>query len=316
LPCGSWIDFGDAALSPQAASSTLGMLGAMVGLRVKPSAVEPEERPAALRECPGSVARLDEQVIDPVSMLHELSTRHRDVVLKVDLRHGLEIRDGAERPIVSVIEPRSGDLLDLAPGTIVLAAGRGNDSLRRMCGLPNEVAQMRPLHMAMVRFAAATSPGAINGHCVDGARTRVTVTSSEDTAARVVWQLGGQIAEDGVALDGPALIARAAEELRAVMPGTTMELALPPAEWATYRVDRAERRTTGAGRPDDAQLLRDGRILTAWPTKLALAPRLAELVIAALPPAEAAFDEERVAAWTRPLVALPPWEQATQWSRA
>ncbi len=63
--------------------------------------------------------------------------------------------------------------------------------------------QTRPLHMVLVRGELPH----LNGHCVDGRTTRVTITSdterSETSAAgRTVWQVGGQIAEIGVALDG------------------------------------------------------------------------------------------------------------------
>jgi len=295
--------------------STLAMMGAGLALRVKPAQVDARERPAALRSCPGAVARIDEQVIDPVSMLHLLSTRHRGLILRIDLRNGLEIRSqrlasGDSAPVISIIDPSSGDLLDLAPRRIVLAAGVGNEWLRTQLGLDPRAAQRRPLHMAMVRSTAERELGMLNGHCVDGARTRVTISSAEDSGGRVVWQLGGHLAEAGVELDEGALLARAQEELSVVLPG------FDPVgvEWSAYRVERAERRTTGGLRPDDAQVLAEGAILTLWPTKLALAPRGAELVLERMPTPDAHFDPDRVGGWTRPLVALPPWETASRWS--
>ena len=48
-------------------------------------------------------------------------------------------------------------------------------------------------------------------------------------------------------------------------------------------MDRAERRTRAGLRPDDAEVipLHEGRLVTAWPTKWALAPRLAASVLEA-----------------------------------
>ena len=43
------------------------MFGAKAGLHVAPRTLGEDERPAALAECPGTVARLDEQVIEPAS---------------------------------------------------------------------------------------------------------------------------------------------------------------------------------------------------------------------------------------------------------
>ena len=47
----------------------------------------------------------------------------------------------------------------------------------------------------------------------------------------------------------------------------------------SIKIQRAEPAQTGLVRPDDAYLNISGRLMTAWPTKLALAPRLAEKVM-------------------------------------
>jgi len=157
----------------------------------------------------------------------------------------------------------------------------------------------------------------LNGHCVDGARTRVTITSDRNAAGRRIWQVGGQLAEQGVRLDESLLIELGCRELTEVIPG----LDLSDVEFATYRVDRAERIVSGGRRPESVQILRDANVFTAWPTKLALVPRLVrEISAMLLPPsgtaAPNATDDSPVPAnWPRPLVALPPWETAERWSR-
>ena len=166
------------------------------------------------------------------------------------------------------------------------------------------------------------------GHCIDGAKTRVTITSDIDSVGRTVWQVGGQIAEDGVVWNERTLIAAAREELRSVLPG----IDLSSVEWSTYRVDRAEGIVAGGKRPESIQIRRDGNCLTAWPTKLALVPQLAtELVTAieqflpadgrrlmadgcrfnSLQKTEIGFRLSAIGC--RPDVALPPWETAMQW---
>ncbi|MCA9296373.1 MAG: hypothetical protein KC983_07640, partial [Phycisphaerales bacterium] len=203
------------------------------------------------------------------------------------------------------INPETGDDLALAPRTTVLTAGAGNDALRQMLGLERSLGQRRPLHMVMVRGDLPV----LNGHCVDGNRTRVTITSTVDHANRTVWQIGGQIAEVGVELDEPDLIQRARRELTDVIPG----LDLTNSEWSTYRVDRAEARAHGA-RPDDAFAQRDGDTITAWPTKLALAPTLVEQIMTMLdPPSRNAIAYDAGRTWPRPTVAIPPWETSTPW---
>lgn len=293
--------------------SAIGMFGARAGLRVTPEIIDRESRPPALKECPGSVARIAEQVIDPVSLLHDLARRHADRILRIDARVGVEFRcEGAGTVrVVSLINPAVGDVLDIAPTTVVLAAGAGNAALRTAAGLDAAAMQRRPLHMVMVRGDLPH----LNGHCVDGARTRITITSAEDHGGRVVWQLGGQLAEEGVGMESRALIDRARDELSAVLPSVRLD----HIEWATYHVDRAEAATTGAARPDDAQVLveRGSNVITAWPTKLALVPRLAELVLEKLPAPGAvrsgSFEPAMAASFPRPVVAVAPWEAAEEW---
>lgn len=306
-------------------ASTLGMIGARAGLRVAPAVLEHSERPPALEHCPGKVARIDEQVIDPVSLIRDLSARHLARILKCGSEVGIEFDLGAPGLVRRVTLARpEGQPIALAPRHVLLAAGAGNERLRTQVGLGADAAQRRPLHMTMARGALPV----LNGHCVDGAHTRVTITSAVCPVHGTIWQLGGQLAEDGVHFDERALQARAAEEVAHVLPG----IDLSRTEWATYRVDRAERQTGGGARPDDAQLLEDGgNVITAWPTKLVLAPRLAQRVAARVAEAGAGVGAHRSAAttpepfaailerlggWPRPGVAKAPWDRAVTWSRA
>jgi hypothetical protein len=173
--------------------------------------------------------------------------------------------------------------------------------------------QTRPLHMVLARGDLPN----FFGHAVEGVTTRVSITSARESAGRIVWQIGGQLAEAGVALDAHALIAQAQHELRAVLPG----LSLADTQWATYRIDRAEGATATGGRPESFRLLDERGVLTAWPTKLVLAPQLAQAVLAkvvarATKPVESALmASDLLRDWPRPTVALPPWEQPHEWIR-
>jgi hypothetical protein len=108
-----------------------------------------------------------------------------------------------------------------------------------------------------------------------------------------------------------ALVAHAKEELAAVLPGVD----LGHAEWAAYRVDRAEGRTTTGLRPEGPSVHVNRNVVTAWPTKLALVPELARLVADRVGSASGVdFDAAAVfSGWPRPDVARPPWEVVPQW---
>ncbi len=295
--------------------SRLGMLGAQVGLHVAPHEVSEADRPAVFAGCPGPVARLEEQVIAPASFIADLARQYHTRMLKIDAEAGVRFltAESGAAPRVRIDDPTTGRQAEISPRHIVLAAGAGNAVLRRKLGLPGDQMQKRPLHMVLVRGNLPV----LNGHCVDGARTRVTITSDADLFGRTIWQVGGQLAEDGVTCDEVALVHRAHEELRAVLPGTDFS----DCEWGTYRVDRAERAMPRGGRPDTATLIAERRILTVWPTKLALAPQAAQMVAACLPQqnviaaGQNTFNPAELADWSRPEVALPPWEVPRNWYR-
>ena len=287
-------------------SSRVGMLGARIGLQVKSEAIEAEERPAALGNVFGTVARLPEQVICPASFIADLADQYSDRILKIDARNGLQFTLGSPGEVESLqlTSPVDGRQLELRPRQVIFTAGAGNARLREMVGLSGNVMQCRPLHMVLARGALPE----LHGHCIDGARTRVTITSDIDYDGRTVYQIGGQIAEDGTSLEPFALVERARAELSEVLPS----LDLSHVEWSTYRIDRAEGATSNGARPDSIQVLCAGNVTTGWPTKLVLAPILAQEIAsrASSPYISSAFDATSLTDWPRPEVASLPWEDA------
>ncbi len=285
-------------------SSRVGMLGARIGLQVKSEVIDSEERPAALANVFGTVARLPEQVICPSSFIADLADQYQDRILKIDVQSGLQFQLGSPGEVESLrlTSPLDGQQLELRPRQVIFTAGAGNARLREMVGLSADVMQRRPLHMVLAR---GTLPE-LNGHCIDGAKTRVTITSDIDYDGRTVYQIGGQIAEDGTGLEPLALAERARAELTEVLPS----LDLSQVEWSTYRVDRAEGATGNGARPDSIQVLCAGNVTTGWPTKLVLAPILAQEIAsrASSPYITSAFDASPLQDWPRPEVASLPWE--------
>ncbi len=292
--------------------SWAGLLGARAMLEVKPIPLPPSEIPDVLAKCPGQVFRLDEEVIDTVSFSQVLAARNQGMILQIDAQSGLDFEldaDGNLRAL-TLRDPRTARDLTLRPSYVVLAAGAGNEQLRQRLRLPSSATQTRPLHMVLLRGDLPI----LNGHCVDGAKTRVTITSDVDALQRSVWQVGGQIAEDGVKLEQLELMRHARRELSAVLPGWQPR----SVEWSTYRIDRAERRTADGSRPDDVQLLQERNVFTIWPTKLVLAPRMSERVQEELGPIPDRLQTEFRQSllelnWPQPAVALPPWERQTTW---
>ena len=289
--------------------SRLGLAGARLGLAIQPVPMSLEERPVALRGCAGTVLRLDEQVIEPASFLSALADVHRRDLLRIDADGGLEFdcEGPGEVRRVRLLHPDTGDPVDLHPRQVVLTAGAGNAALLALAGLDPGTMQRRPLRMVMARGELPP----LHGHCIDGGRVRLTITATADCADRTVWQIGGGVAEAGADLDDAETIALTREELAAVLPGIDFDAA----SFATQAIDRAEAARAGGGRPGDAEVLRQGTTITAWPTKLALVPRLVDRLLEVLEPPgdDPPRDDEPLVGWPRPVVDLPPWERDLAW---
>lgn len=287
-------------------ASRAGMIGARYGLQVTPEIVAEADRPEVLQGVPGTVARLPEQVIDPASFLADLEWQYRDRLLLIDSDEGLsfELASRGEVDQIRITDPNTNEELKLSPRQVIFTAGAGNAKLRKRVGLDSDVMQRRPLQMVLARGSLPE----LHGHCVDGMRTRLTITSDRDPQGRTVWQIGGQVAEDGVQMSPLQATQHAAAEIAAVLP----HLNLSDVEWSTYLVDRAEGATEGGVRPENVQILCAGNVTTGWPTKLALAPILAEEIATRVKPlsGKSPLDTARLANWSRPAVATYPWCEA------
>jgi len=297
-----------------AIASQAGMVGARLSLHVKPQSVPEHSRPSVLESISGKVYRLDEQVLSPGSLLECFRRRNEETLYRCEAENGIAWETETSGEVVSATI-RSGDhKLTFRPRSVILTAGAGNDVLSSETGKQHAM-QRRPLHMVMVRGNLPL----FQGHCIDGAKTRLTISSEVVSSTETVWQLGGALAEQGVGLTPTQLIAHAIEELRATLPD------IDPAtlKFATYEVDRAERKSGLGLRPDTPQLILHKNTITCWPTKLAFAPRVAEMSAQMLSrdlkltpqtAGEAVATKENVTNnWPRPDVASPPWCSVKQW---
>ena len=242
----------------------------------------------------GTVYRLDEPIVDVASVLNILAERYRDaivrnrgpVVLKADGNLTLHHPERAQWVV--------------RPAVTVFAAGAGN------AGLPWATLQLRPLHMVMAR--GVNLPGPLYAHCVGASEVpRLTVTSHYDASGRLIWYLGGGLAEEGVRRDRREQIRAARRELQALLPWVDWN----PVEFATFTVQRAEAHQRSRGRPATTGVFRDGRVIAAWPTKLALAPLLAEQieeVLRTLDVRPRSVDLSPLADWPRPEIGIYPWD--------
>jgi glycine/D-amino acid oxidase-like deaminating enzyme len=270
--------------------SRLAGAGASKVMRTAVERLSPADRPGPLRGAPTGmggvdVYRVGEMVLDSRQLVLKLGESGRGRIVHGDITASDALARGSGPVRVRCVDGRE---VEIKSNAIVIAAGAGNEELLGRFGVRESVPirmQRRPLHMVMVRSA----PGEFFGHCIGTSSSpRLTITSGAMHATgEPVWYIGGQIAEEGVARSVPEQIAAAKCELAACLPWMSLPESV---RWATLRVDRAEGVPQGSAasgllpgmRPDVPIVVAHGRVIAAWPTKLAFAPLLADEVERAL----------------------------------
>lgn len=281
-------------------ASRLGGLFAARALRSRLQKLARQDYPPAFGHTAfrGTVYRLDEPVLDVATVLQALAAPLRSALASSTTPATVEA-DGTVR-----LTGPDGGCLDLRARRVVLTAGAGNATLSRAA------MQRRPLQMVLMR---ADELPALYGHFLGlGDKPRLTVTTHRDRAGRPVWYLGGALAETGVERSAAAQIDVARRELTELLPWVNLDTA----GFATLPVDRAEGRQPDGRRPDTPVLVGEGAVIAAWPTKLALAPLLADAVLEQLRTdgIEPRGGDALPADWPRPVVADYPWDDETlQW---
>ena len=250
----------------------------------------------------GGLYRLDEPVLDPRSLMQVLAERLGERCYRLpEPAHFERTADGWR------CSAKKGP--DFAARTLVLTAGAGNAGLLQALGRQQPRMQTRPLHMLMLRGDLPL----LTAHCLGAsANPRLTITSYPLDDGRVVWYLGGQVAEEGVDRTSAAQIQAGRDELAELLPWVRFD----GVQWATLKIDRAETATAGGRRPDDAFVDSDSGVITCWPTKLAFAPRVAALVTTAVREAGLLPSDAEVAPtdWPHPPLAQPPWDEVNTWT--
>ena len=247
--------------------------------------------PAALRGSALAVYALAEPVVATGSLLDALASPYRRCIFSYDIS---DLQFAGEQVHIAdaLFQPRS----------IVLAAGEGNAELMRRAGIRGDLMQRRPLKMVLLR---GTALPALFGHCIMHGKTQLTIT----TPTQGVWQVGGEIAEHLAHQENLGNGRQAAmKELRRCLPG----LDFSGIEIAIYPATRAEARTAEQKRPSGVHVSGVApRMVVGWPTKLSMAPILAEEIFA-LVHAELKQPgdyEEPLVPWPTPPVARYPWEE-------
>ena len=154
----------------------------------------------------------------------------------------------------------------------VLTAGSGNADLLQRFGHDPNIMQLRPLCMILLKGALPR----IYGHCVEGGKTALTITS-HPWQGQIVWQIGGEIAERFANETDYVRVRQGAVE---TLKSHFHSLDMHGLQVATYSALRAEAQKSQGRRPSGVHVKElTPNLIVAWPTKLALAPVLAEEIL-------------------------------------
>lgn len=252
----------------------------------------------------GTVYALDELVLDVPTVINALSEPHHARLIKIEKDQLQLLMSGSEN--IERIELKNFNIT-IKPRITILAAGEGNEQLLCATHLAQPKMQRRPLHMLMMK---APNLPATYAHCLSGgAKPRLTITTHFCKDGQTIWYLGGDVAENGVEKSAAEQIEAGKKEIAELLPWVNVS----NAQWASFHINRAEPATSQLARPDTAFTQLFGNIITAWPTKLALAPSLSDQVINLLREKNITptnHDSSKLsAALPKPVVGEPIWEQ-------
>ena len=253
----------------------------------------------------GQFYRLDEPVFNTLSVVRALAEPRKQSILMID-RETLVAEDGSVK-----VKSSEGVEYCFHYKKVIFNAGEGNEELVSKFGNKQPEMQRRPLKMVVLR---GVQDDMIYAHCLGASvNPRITITSHRDAQGGIVWYMGGQLAEEGVNKSDAELIRAVKKELAELIPW----LILKGAQWGVLEINRAEIREAGTTRPDSFSIEQNKNVITAWPTKMALSPALADALIAMI-------DEDSIERntdmflpeWAQPEYAVFPWDEKKCWQPA
>jgi hypothetical protein len=251
----------------------------------------------------GKVYALDEIVLDVPALVHELAKPHLDLIFKIDAMSKDDLHLDANGKLAYVTLRAGEREMQLSAEHFVFTAGEGNEVVVEKLNQPALAMQRRPLHMVL---AKTPFDYALYAHCVGmGARPRITITTHHMKDGSAVWYLGGLLAETGVERNAEQQIQAAREELASLFPW----LDFSEVEFATFRIDRAEPKQKSGLKPETSFCSTYGNITIGWPTKLALAPKLAAEIMTQMNVNKNPALSDSLTSWPHASIAEPIWEQ-------
>ncbi len=250
----------------------------------------------------GNVYKLVDLVLDVPSLLINLRDNVQDAIFSIDWQNSSLQQNNGKTTLTT-------NGITVNASKFILTAGKGNAELLEQLNVSLPQMQLRPLKQVIVKHR---HPFMLYAHCIGAsmsASPRLTISSHQCSDGATAWYLGGDLATDGASTPDDALISKAQTEINNLFPWLDWQ----DAQWQTLYVDRAEPLQKGLIKPDNAFAENASTdVIVAWPTKLTLAPNLAQRVNQLLQKdsitlGEAA-DISALSTLGTPPIAAPCWE--------
>ncbi len=274
-------------------------------MRARSSELDKKLLPAIFqhKDFKGQFYRLDEPVFNTLSVIRALAEPRLKSIMSIKSSSVKHEGDGL------AVESKDNKNYFFTYKKIIFMAGEGNEDLlaRFDCGQPKM--QRRPLKMVVLK--SENLGDMIYAHCLGASvNPRITITSHRDGQGNIVWYMGGQLAEEGVNKSDEELIQSAKKELYELIPW----LVLKNAAWGVLEINRAEIKKPGTTRPDSFSIEKNNKQITAWPTKMALSPALADALLEILEKEGVERETDfSLPTWQPPAYADFPWNAKEIW---
>ncbi|MBN4055360.1 FAD-dependent oxidoreductase [bacterium AH-315-K03] len=240
--------------------------------------VKKNERPDVFQnnQFKGKLYRLVDLVLDVPSVVTALKENYSERIFSIDWQHSqFEQNSDGHIERLSINNTANNTPLCIQAKRFVLSAGEGNEDLLNRLDCHSPLMQRRPLRQVLVKHKY---PYALYAHCMGSSPSpRLTISSHALENGQWVWYLGGDLATHGATLTDAQVITKAQDELRELFPW----LDFSDSEWATLYINRAEPKQKGLIKPDKAFVVKASgcdNLIVSWPTKLTLAPNMANEV--------------------------------------